>query len=275
MKKVVVMTGGSSGIGLLTAAALRDAGYRVYEISRRPSEIPDVQHISGDVTSEESVRSAVAAVMEAEGRIDILINNAGFGISGAVEYTDMDDARRQFDVNFFGMARMCAEVLPHMRKAGQGRILNLSSVAAAIPIPFQTFYSASKAAVNAYTLALGNEVRPYGISVCAVMPGDIRTGFTAARKKANAGDAEYGGRVSRSVEKMEQDEKNGMEPASVARFLCRLAGKKSVKPLYSLRTDYRFFCASVPDSSGSASELAGLSALCPVTALPCRTKKIL
>lgn len=241
MKKVVVMTGGSSGIGLQTAAALRDAGYRVYEISRRPSEIPGVQHISGDVTSEESVRSAVAAVMEAEGRIDILINNAGFGISGAVEYTDMDDARRQFDVNFFGMARMCAEVLPHMRKAGQGRILNLSSVAAAIPIPFQTFYSASKAAVNAYTLALGSEVRPYGISVCAVMPGDIRTGFTAARKKANAGDAEYGGRVSRSVEKMEQDEKNGMEPASVARFLCRLAGKKSVKPLYSLRTDYRFF----------------------------------
>ena len=94
MKKVVVMTGGSSGIGLQTAAALRDAGYRVYEISRRPSEIPGVQHISGNVTSEESVRSAVAAVMEAEGRIDILINNTGFGISGAVEYTDLDDARR-------------------------------------------------------------------------------------------------------------------------------------------------------------------------------------
>lgn len=241
MSKIVLITGGSSGIGLETALALHVAGCKVYEMSRKPFSHPQIFHISGDVTSDESVEAAVAQVMSQEGRIDILINNAGFGISGAVEFTDMEEARRQLDVNFFGMARMCRACLPHMRKAGQGRIVNLSSVAAAIPIPFQTFYSSSKAAINAYTMALANEVRPYGISVCALMPGDIRTGFTAARRKTAAGDQEYGGRISRSVEKMEKDEVGGMEPIVAAKKIARLALKRSVKPLYALRTDYQFF----------------------------------
>ncbi len=243
MKKIILMTGGSSGIGLQTALTLAELGYTVYEISRRPAAQthPGIIHISGDVTSEESVKAAVLQVIQAEGQIDVLINNAGFGISGAVEFTDTSDAQKQFDVNFFGTVRLCRAVLPHLRKAGTGRIINLSSVAAAIPIPFQTFYSASKAAINAYTLALANEVKPYGISVCAVMPGDIRTGFTAAREKEITGDAEYGGRISRSVAKMERDEAGGMEPASVARFIARLIRKRTVKPLYSIRTDYRFF----------------------------------
>ena len=178
-------------------------------------------------------------MIKKEGRIDILINNAGFGISGAAEFTDMEDAARQMDVNFLGMARMCQAVLPHMRKTGRGRILNLSSVAAAAPIPFQAFYSASKAAVNAYSLALANEVRPYGVSVCAVMPGDIKTGFTAARKKQSAGDEAYGGRIGRSVAKMERDEKDGMEPMAAGRIIARIARKRKVKPLYAIRLDYQ------------------------------------
>lgn len=241
MNKVVLITGGSSGIGLETAKALCAMGCKVYEMSRKPAQNPGIIHLSGDVTSEQSAEAVVLQVMEAEGRIDVLINNAGFGISGAVEFTDTQEAQRQLDVNFFGMVRMCKAVLPHMRKAGQGRIVNLSSVAAAIPIPFQTFYSASKAAINAYTMALGNEVRPYGITVCALMPGDIRTGFTAARKKAAKGDREYGGRISRSVEKMEKDEQGGMEPAAAGKKLAWLATKKRVKPLYSLRADYQVF----------------------------------
>ncbi len=241
MSKIVLITGGSSGIGLETAMGLHSAGCKVYEVSRKPFSHPSLTHICGDVTSEESVQAAVEQVIGQEGRIDILINNAGFGISGAVEFTDMEEARRQLDVNFFGMARMTKACLPHMRKAGRGRIVNLSSVAAPIPIPFQTFYSASKAAINAYTMALGNEVRPYGISVCALMPGDIRTGFTAARKKTALGDQEYGGRISRSVEKMEKDEMGGIEPAVAGRKIARLALKRSVKPLYALRADYQFF----------------------------------
>lgn len=241
MGKVVLLTGGSSGIGLCTAFALRDRGCKVYEISRRPAAFFGICHLTGDVTDPESVEAAVRQVIETEGRIDILVNNAGFGISGAVEFTEPAAAKRQLDVNFFGMVNVCQAVLPYMRKNGSGRIVNLSSVAAAIPIPFQTFYSASKAAINAYTMALSNEVRPYGISVCAVMPGDICTGFTAAREKQTRGDEDYGGRIGRSVEKMEQDEQHGMKQETAGTYIAKLALKKRVKPLYAIRLDYKFF----------------------------------
>ncbi len=241
MGKVVLITGGSSGIGLETAKALAAQGCIVYEMSRNPAEHAGIHHLSGDVTRDEDAQAAVRQVIAAQGKIDILINNAGFGISGAVEFTQTDDAKRQLDVNFFGMVRMCKAVLPYMRTAGQGRIVNISSVAAPIPIPFQTFYSASKAAINAYTLALANEVRPYGISICALMPGDIRTGFTAARKKATVGDEAYGGRIARSVSRMEKDEQGGMAPAAAGKKVAQLAMKKRVKPLYALRLDYQTF----------------------------------
>ena len=241
MSKVVFLTGGSSGIGLETARALCRAGCTVYEMSRKPAEHEGITHLCGDVTKPETIEAAVNAVLEREGRIDILVNNAGFGISGAIEFTEPEEARKQMEVNFFGMVNVCHAVLPHMRKAGQGRIVNLSSVAAPIAIPFQAFYSASKAAINAYSQALANEVRPYGVTVCAVMPGDIRTGFTAAREKQARGDEAYCGRIARSVEKMEHDEQNGMEPSKAGAYIASLALKKKVKPLYAIRVDYKFF----------------------------------
>lgn len=131
-----------------------------------------------------------------QGRIDILINNAGFGISGAVEFTQTEEAMRLFDVNFFGMVRMTEKVIPYMRENGGGRIVNISSVAAVVPIPFQTYYSASKAAISSYSMALANEVGRFGIRVSAIMPGDISTGFTDARKKITEGDDVYRGSVS-------------------------------------------------------------------------------
>ena len=241
MRKIVFLTGGSSGIGLQTALALKNAGCTVYEMSRKDADHPGIFHLSGDVTKPETIRAAVDAVMEKEGRIDILVNNAGFGISGAIEFTTPEEARKQMDVNFFGMVNVCAAVLPHMRAAGAGRIVNLSSVAAPIAIPFQAFYSASKAAINAYSQALANEVRPYGVTVCAVMPGDIRTGFTAAREKQARGDEAYGGRIARSVAKMEHDEQTGMDPAKAGAYIAGLALRRSVKPLYAIRADYKFF----------------------------------
>ncbi len=241
MRKIVFLTGGSSGIGLQTALALKNAGCTVYEMSRKDVDHPGIFHLSGDVTKPETIRAAVDAVLEKEGRIDILVNNAGFGISGAIEFTTPEEARKQMDVNFFGMVNVCAAVLPHMRAAGAGRIVNLSSVAAPIAIPFQAFYSASKAAINAYSQALANEVRPYGVTVCAVMPGDIRTGFTAAREKQARGDEAYGGRIARSVAKMEHDEQTGMDPAKAGAYIASLALRRSVKPLYAIRADYKFF----------------------------------
>lgn len=239
MNKIVMITGGSSGIGLCTAAALRDRGCKVYELSRRDSEVTGITHIKCDVTDEAQIAAAVGQVMAESGRIDILINNAGFGISGAVEFTDTAEAQRLFDVNFFGMVRMNHAVLPLMRQQGGGRIVNLSSVAAPVPIPFQTYYSAGKAAVNSYTMALSNEVKPFDISVCAVMPGDIKTGFTSARQKSIAGDDIYGGRITRSVAGMEKDEQTGMDPAKAGAFIASVALRNSRKPLYTIGFGYK------------------------------------
>jgi len=242
VSKVAIVTGGTSGIGRATALALRDAGYTVYELSRRAEGVEGLHHIAADVTDEQAVDAAVAQVMAAEGHIDVLVNNAGFGISGAVEFTETAEAKKLFDVNFFGMVNMNRAVVPLMRQAGRGRIVNLSSVAAAVPIPFQTYYSATKAAVNAYTMALSNELRPFGVTVCAVMPGDIHTGFTAARRKVSQGDDIYQGRISRSVQRMEHDEETGMDPAKAGAYIARVAMREGSRhPLYAIRFDYKFF----------------------------------
>ena len=237
--KVAVVTGGSSGIGLCVAERLLKSGVKVYEISRHKKEDSPFFHITADVSDENEVRNAINEILTTEGYIDLLVNCAGFGISGAVEFTKTDDAKRQFDVNFFGVVNMCAAVIPVMRKQKSGKIINISSVAAAVPIPFQTFYSASKAAINSYTMALSNELKPFGIKVCAVMPGDIKTGFTASRKKNIMGDEEYGGRISRSVSLMEKDESNGMAPEKVGAYIVKISEKKNIKPLYTIRADYK------------------------------------
>ena len=242
MSKVCIITGGTSGIGLATARAMHDAGYRVYELSRREAGTDCAVHIQADVTKEDTLRAAVDFVLAQEDHIDVVINNAGFGISGAVEFTDTADAIRQLDVNFFGMVRMNHVVLPILRKQGYGRIVNLSSVAGSIPIPFQTYYSASKAAINSYTMATANEVRPFGVQVCCVQPGDIQTGFTAARQKIVVGDDIYGGRISRSVAGMEKDERTGMKPEDAGAFVCRAATRKGVRPVNTIGLSYKFFC---------------------------------
>jgi NAD(P)-dependent dehydrogenase (short-subunit alcohol dehydrogenase family) len=193
-----------------------------------------------DVTDAAAVKAAVDAVAGQEGRVDLLVNNAGFGISGAMEFTDPADAHRLMEVNLFGMDNAIRAVLPHMRRAGSGRIVNISSVAGVFAIPFQAWYSISKAAVRSLTMALYNEVAPFGIQVTSVMPGDIRTGFTAARKKSAAGDDVYGGRISASVAKMEKDEQNGMAPEAAARTIARVALQPGrVKPYYTIGLSYK------------------------------------
>ena len=244
-QKICVITGGSSGIGLCTALKMKAKGYEVFEISRRREGATGINHISADVTDEERINEAVSYIIDKAGRIDVLINNAGFGISGAVEFTETADAKKQFDVNFFGMVNMNRAVIPFMRRAGGGRIVNISSVAAPIAIPFQAYYSAAKAAINSYTMALINEVRPYGISVCAVQPGDICTGFTSAREKSYAGDEIYEGRISGSVAVMEHDERNGMKPEKAAHLIAAVAEAKKVRPVYTIGFKYKLFCALV------------------------------
>jgi NAD(P)-dependent dehydrogenase (short-subunit alcohol dehydrogenase family) len=241
-KKVAIVTGGTSGIGRATALALQEHGYTVYELSRRAEGMPDIRHIVADITKEETLQAAVEQVLAVAGRLDLVVNNAGFGISGAIEFTDTQETQRLFDTLFFGMVRMNRCVIPLMRQQGRGRIVNISSVAAPVPIPFQAYYSAGKAAINAYTMALANELRPFGVTVCAVMPGDIKTGFTAARHKIIDGDDIYQGRIGRSVQRMEHDEQTGMDPAKVGRYVAAVASREgSHHPLYATRIDYKFF----------------------------------
>ena len=225
MSKVVIVTGGTSGIGLAAVNALREKGCRVYALSRHGD-------IVCDVSDEASVKAAVQQVLDKEGRIDVLVNCAGFGISGAAELTPLDTAKRQLDVNLFGTANMVNAVIPAMRAQGSGRIVNTGSVAGFVPIPFQTWYSASKAAVQSYTMAMGNELRPFGITLCAVLPGDTRTGFTAARNKIDDPQDLYQGRIARSVARMEHDEQTGVPAETVGALIAKVALKKHVKPLY-------------------------------------------
>lgn len=248
---IVVVTGGNSGIGKYTAEAFYRKGCVVYDLSRREIKNEGINHISTDITNEEQVNSAVNTIINNHNKIDILINCAGFGISGAVEFTDTAEAKKQFDVNFFGTVNVTKAVLPYMRKAGSGRIVNISSVAAVAHIPFQTYYSASKAAIESYTNALANEVRAFGISVTSIQPGDIATPFTQAREKSFVGDDAYNGRISRSVAGMEKDEEKGMSPEAAGNYIVKIALKKNVKPVYAIGTSYKILsvlCKVFPSS---------------------------
>ena len=239
MKKIALVTGGSGGIGRCTAAELAKAGCTVYEFSRREIPADGVAHMSVDITDEQQVRAAVDEIAAREGRIDILVNNAGFGISGAAELTDTKDSHAQLELNVFGTDNVTRAVLPHMRAQGGGRIVCMSSIAGIVPIPFQLWYSVSKAAIIAYVLALQNEVKPFNISVCAIMPGDIASGFTDARKKSGAGDDVYAGRIKRSVAVMEHDERTGMSAEYAGKFVAKYALKKSSRPLVAMGAAYK------------------------------------
>ncbi|MEA5038707.1 MAG: SDR family NAD(P)-dependent oxidoreductase [Clostridiaceae bacterium] len=238
MPESVLVTGGTSGIGLETARELSRRGCIVYTLSRRGSQEPGMTHLLGDVTDEASVSAAVNQIVSERGALNVLVCCAGFGVSGAVEYTPLADAKAQVDVNLFGTVNCCRMSLPALRKS-RGRIVNISSVAAPVAIPFQAYYSVSKAGINAFSLALANEVRPFGITVCCVMPGDIKTGFTAARKKDHTGDDIYGGRIARSVAVMERDEQNGMSAAAAGRYVANRALKKRCPPLCTIGASYK------------------------------------
>ncbi len=241
MKKTVVITGGSSGIGLAGAKYFIEKGWRVIELSRRGCDISEVKHISCDVADEASVEAAYKDALSYTESIDLLICNAGYGISGPVEATSIRDAKRQFDVNFFGAFSIAKTFIPALRKS-KGRIIFISSAAAVFPIPFQSFYAASKAAVNSMACALRNELKPFGISVCALMPGDAKTGFTDARTPASDPEGIYGDKMIKSIAVMEKDERNGMSCEYVAGKIYKYAVKKHLKPTYTIGWKYKLFC---------------------------------
>jgi NAD(P)-dependent dehydrogenase (short-subunit alcohol dehydrogenase family) len=232
-----VVTGASSGLGAATAVHLAAAGYRVYAASRRG--IVDHAAAAGtlipltmDVDDDASVGGAIEAVWQAEGRIDALVNCAGFGIAGAIEDTPLAMAQAQFNTNVFGVLRVCRRVLPLMRRAGAGVIVNVTSIAGELALPFQGLYSASKFAVEGLSEALHAEVRPFGIDVVLVQPGDFRTGFTAARRLAAPGDSPYAERVRQAIAIAARDENAGADPQRVASLIARIVASRRPRLRY-------------------------------------------
>jgi short-subunit dehydrogenase len=231
---VAVVTGASSGIGKEIAWELARLGLHVYALAR---SLPDffqdaAQHqvhgagfirpVKIDVKNEPALSAALNKIIQTESRLDCLVQAAGFGLAGSVEDTASSESHRQMEINFFGSTLALKPVLRQMRSQRRGLIVQIGSVAGALPIPFQAYYSASKAALAALTLSLGNEVRPWGIRCMLVQPGDTRTGFTGARVMADASSqSDYQEVCRRSVGRMEKDESDGMDPAIVARGIVR------------------------------------------------------
>lgn len=192
-KKVILITGASSGIGFDAAQTLARQGHTVYAAARRvekmePLQSDGVKVMRMDVTDSVSMAEGVKTVLDAEGRIDVLVNNAGYGYFGAVENVTMEEARRQVEVNVFGLAELCKLVLPIMRKQGSGRIINTSSIAGKMVLPFGAWYHVSKFSVEALSDALRMEMRPFGVDVVLIEPGGIKTdwGIIAAKHLAES-----------------------------------------------------------------------------------------
>lgn len=238
--KVIIITGASSGIGFAAADLFAKNGYNVYGISRTvPSrQLNGVVNLVGDVTNTESIEEAFAHVFEKERKVDVVICNAGMGVSGASEFIEKEKAKKQIDINLLGAIETSKVAAKYLKQSGGGKIFFTSSVAAIIPIPFQAGYSATKAGLNLYSQALGMELERFNIKVCSVMPGDTKTAFTSKREKVET-EKEYAGVVSKSVKKMEKDEQTGKSPYTVAKVFLRLAKKKSPKPLVCVGFSYK------------------------------------
>ncbi len=230
--KTALVTGASSGIGKATFNHLVKNGWTVYGTSRQvpKNEITSVdggKMIYLDLTDNQSIKSAINLIHEQEGRLDALVNNADYGIAGSIEYTSYEEMVSQFNTNFFGTLRTINASVDILRKS-KGIIVNISSVAGALSIPFQGMYSASKAALESASEALRLELKPDKIRVCLVQPGDTKTGFTSNRQVTEKSKASrYSGKMKTSIEKMEKDEQNGTSPETTAKVVYRMIKMKN------------------------------------------------
>lgn len=240
---VVLLTGGSSGIGYTTAVKLAQQGHVVYVAARRvekmePLKDMGINVIEMDVTVESSMQAGIDLVMQEQGRIDVLVNNAGYGYFGAIETVTMEEARRQLEVNLFGLARLSQLVLPIMRKQKQGRIVNISSVAGRMVLAYGGWYHVSKYAVEAFSDALRMEMKPFGIDVVLIEPGAIHTnwGIIAADHLA---ESSQGTPYQPSADKESQLMKKLYQsnllsgPTAVTRAICRAVNARHPRVRYN------------------------------------------
>jgi NAD(P)-dependent dehydrogenase (short-subunit alcohol dehydrogenase family) len=230
--RVALVTGASSGIGRACAAHLVARGVRVYGTSRTPSTGTMLQM---DVTDDASIQRGIDSILQREGRLDIVVNNAGIAIAGPLELTSVEEAQRQLDVNLFGALRVCRAVLPIMRSQGSGYIVNVGSIGGLIAIPYQPLYSASKFALEGMTESLRMEVRQFGIRVVIVEPGDTKTEITQNRRMAAATVEQHVYRsLDAALKRTADDEQHGPGPEGVAQLLWRVVNTPNPRLRYTV-----------------------------------------
>jgi len=236
MKKVILITGISSGFGKQTARLLAEKGHIIYgTVRRKTMSDTTVNYLTMDLMDPDSIRNAVSAVLEKEGKIDVLINNAGMHTGGPVETSPIENIKLQMDTNFLGMVHIIREVLPAMRKQGGGTIVNFSSIGGLMGLPFQAFYSAGKFAIEGFSEALRMEVKQFNIKIVLINPGDFHTSNSANRRGflAQTGtDDPYNTQFTRTLGIIEKDEANGWEPVILARKVVKIVECKNPRYKY-------------------------------------------
>lgn len=235
---VILVTGISSGFGLAMAKRLSADGHIVYGTVRREVEqLPGVKYLRADVRNPADAAAAVKSIVAEQGRIDVLVNNAGMGVGGPIEFTTEEDWQLQMDTNFGGQVRFAQAVLPYMRQQGSGRIICFSSIGGRMGLPFQGFYSASKFAVEGFAESLQLEVGEFGIKVILIEPGDFATGFTASRRKTLSPEARAAyPRLAHSVESFERDEMSGLKPDFLAETISKIVVAGNPRLRYQIAT---------------------------------------
>jgi len=242
MPKVVLVTGASSGIGAAVAQLFHRRGFMVFGTSRstNPNSHQEFPMLRLDVNSDASAEACVREVLARAGRLDILVNNAGYALGGAAEETSIEEAKEQFETNFFGVVRMVKAVLPAMREARSGRIITIGSLAGLMAIPFNAFYSSTKFALEGYLEALWFEVKPFGISVSLVEPGFVRTPINQAARVAAKPLAAYEGPRDRALAVIDRSVDKGIAPELVANAVLRAAQAKNPQLRYRVGNDSRW-----------------------------------
>ena len=235
-RQVILVTGASTGIGRACADHLQARGHRVYGGARRACPGASFESVSLDVDSEESVERAVGEILGREGRLDAVVNNAGFGLAGAIEDTSVAEAKAQMETNFFGVLRVCRAVLPAMRAQRSGRIVNMSSLGGIFGMPYSGLYSASKFALEGMSEALRLETKPYGVHVTLVEPGDFKSNFTTARRTTALSRTHevYRDGFGRAMKAAEKDEQNAPDPVAIARLVERVLTTRAPRLRYSI-----------------------------------------
>lgn len=231
MGKVIIITGSSSGIGLCLAEYFGKKGNKVYGLSRKMVQSEYFTTIPTDITDNEQVKNAVHQILDKENRVDVLINNAGMGMVGAVEDSDKERIIKLFNLNLVGAVQMMSAVMPKMREQGKGMIINVSSIGSEMGLPFRGFYSASKSALDKVVEAMRYEVSPWNVEVCTLHLGDIKTNIAENRIKTEV-SAPYKTIFEKVYALMNAHVDSGTEPIEVAEYVEKLLGKRKWKAHY-------------------------------------------